>query len=248
MQKKTQITPGLPVDELAALAQQGNKDARDDLWQRVKAWAFAVALRYKGFVQDRGAWSVDDLKQCAALGVLEAVKTYQPQKGAFTSWCAYYVHRQCASMLGLVGQKYEDLPSLCSLDAPVPGVEDLTLLDTLEDPSAEHSFEAADNKACNEVLRQDLERSIAHLPGKEGYILHWHDLEGMPLADAGREIGQTEPQARQTRKNAIRHMRQDRTLRELYTPNYWRHKGLAAFKSSLTSIVEEEAIRHIERS
>ena len=62
----------------------------------------------------------------------------------------------------------------------------------------------------------------------------------------GAELGWEVPRVRQRRQTAMAHLRKDRVLRQLYQPNYWRHKGVAAFNSTFSSVVEDEAIRHLD--
>lgn len=235
------------IEELTLLAQKGDRGAQNDLWHNVKAWACSVSMAYLPYVRSGGGvWSVDDLEQCAGLGVLEAVKTYDADKGGFLGWCSFYIKRQCRSMLGLAGRIRKEHYNAARLDEPIPGAEDLTMLDCIEDEDSTAAMEAAEDRACNNVLRDDLLNAMDRLPDQSRHMIHRYDLDGLTLREAAREMGVGIERGRQCRVNGLRALRRDYHLRKWYSPNYYRRKGLAAFKTTFSSVVEDEAIQHLD--
>ena len=233
-------------EQLAAMAREGDKAAAEQLLRQVSGFASATALRYLPLASSCGM-GADDLCQCAALGVLEAIPGYRAEKGAFLTWCAFFIRRQCLSALGLTGRPRLEHYRRASLDAPLSPEEDsLTLLDCLPDAAAAASFDAVEERCWLETLHRDITEALDRLAGQEGYVIRRHDLEGAGYKAIGAELGLEVPRVQQRRKAGLAHLRKDRVLRRLYQPNYWRHKGVAAFNTTFSSVVEDEAIRHLD--
>ena len=229
------------------MAQGGDASAAEALWMQVQRFACMIALRYLPMARRNGGVSAEDLCQCAALGVLEAIRGYRAEKGAFLTWCAFFIRRQCRKALGLTGRPRLEHYHRTSLDAPLSPEEDsLTLLDCLPDAQAAEPFDAVKERCWRETLRRDITEALDRLAGQDGYIIRRHDLEGAGMSTIGAELGWEVPRVQQRRKTAMAHMRKNRVLRQLYQPNYWRHKGVAAFNSTFSSVVEDEAIRHLD--
>lgn len=229
------------------MAQGGDASAAEALWVQVQRFACMTALRYLPMAKGNGGVSAEDLRQCAALGVLEAIPGYRAEKGAFLTWCAFFIRRQCLSALGLTGRPRMEHYATTSLDAPLSPEEDsLTLLDCLPDAAAAEPFDAVEERCWRETLHRDITEALDRLARQEGYIIRRHDLEGAGMPAIGAELGWEVPRVQQRRKTAMAHLRKDRVLRQLYQPNYWRHKGVAAFNSTFSSVVEDEAIKHLD--
>lgn len=223
------------MDDLVTAARTGDADAQATLWAQVKRLAFRIANRYRNAAALRGGADADDLAQCAALGVLEALRSYDPEKGSFTTWLGFYVSNACRECLGM--HRHPEYCPTVSLDAPIGGdTEDLTLADTLPDESAAQAFEDAEHARDNELLRRDLEAALDRLPIPWQDAIRRHDLEGQPLR----------PDDVQPRRSGLQRLRRDYGL-TVYRPNYHRHKGLAAFRSTWSSVVEDEVIRKLDR-
>ena len=86
------------------MARTGDDLAASALWAQVQRFAYATAMRYRVIATHNGSVSVEDLCQCAALGVIEAIRGYQQEKGTFLTWCRFFIQRQCLSALGLTGR------------------------------------------------------------------------------------------------------------------------------------------------
>lgn len=228
------------------MARTGDDLAASTLWAQVQRFAYATAMRYRAIATHNGSVSMEDLCQCAALGVIEAIRGYQQEKGAFLTWCRFFIQRQCLSALGLTGRPRLEHYRKSSLDEPVPDTQDLTLMDCIEDEAAAAPFDAVEDRCCLEALRRDLQDALARLDGQDGYIIRRHDLDGAGYKAIGAELGFDAARVKQRRHTGMEHLRRDRQLQALYLPNYGRHKTLSAFKTTFSSVVEDEAIRHLD--
>lgn len=244
MQKETQTPPALTVDALAALA-QSDVAAKGALWEAVKRWAYTISARYRPLAEANGGVTLEDLNQCAALGVLEALRKYNTENGGFLTWCVYYIRKECRNVLGLRGRQRKEHYFAARLDEPIPGAEDLTLLDCIPDENAGAPFDVVEDRACNDVLRADLLAALDKLTDQQRHMIHRHDLDGLTLKAAAAEIGVGVERGRQCRVNGMHKLKQDHALRMMYRPTQWRPKGVKTFNSSFSSIVEDEAFWRI---
>ena len=224
------------MQDLVLAAQHGNQEAFEALWLKVKRLAAWISFKYASAAKVCSGVSREDLFQCAALGAVEAVHSYKPEKGPFEAWMGGYIRNACRACLGLRGRKREEHFATISLDAPVKGAEDLTVGDCIEDELSRAAFEDVETQIDLELLRRDLAAALSRLPPEMREPIQQHDLDGEPLR----------PDQVQPRQRGLRQLRRDRTLTP-YVPNYHRHKGLAAFRTTWSSIVEDEVIKKLDR-
>lgn len=224
------------MTDLIAAAQKGSPEALTALWGQTKRLAFYIADQYRTAAAACCGVDDEDLEQCAALGVLEALRSYESDKGAFTSWLGFYVRSACRECLGLKGRNRRKHYAAVSLDAPISNdTEDLAFGDTLPDEGATLAFEQAEHAHDNAILRRDLDAALDRLPPLWRDAIRQHDLKGQPL----------HPDEVQPRRNGLNRLRRDPKL-AAYRPNYYRHKGLAAFRVTWSSVVEDEVIRKLD--
>lgn len=224
----------MSVDILASAAQQGDGDACARLWAAVRRFGYHVAGRYKEAAAANGASDVEDLEQIAAMAMLCALRTWDPQGGAaFLGWYRYYVQRECRAALGLRGRLREEHYRRISISTPVGEEEDCTIEDTLADESIPPVTASIELTELQEAVRAAVDR----LPPAEAECVRLHDLQGAPLAAL--------PDGQQLHTRALYHLRKAPRLR-IYAPYYTRHKGVAAFNSSWTSEVEAAALDHLK--
>lgn len=225
------------MQELVHAARNGDPDALTALWTQVRRLALRIASQYHTAATACSGTDSEDVEQCAALGVLEALHSYDPEKGAFTTWLAYYVRNACRACLGLAGRNRQEHYAAISLDTPLASdADDLTIGDAIPDEAAAQAFEAAEHAHDNALLRRDLDAALDRLPALWREAIRKHDLEGQPLR----------PDEIQPRNSGLQRLRRDPKL-AAYRPNYHRHKGLAAFRVTWSSVVEDEVIRKLDR-
>lgn len=133
-------------EQLCSLAREGNKAAEEALIENVmpsiRITASNIQKRYSGILLE-----TDDLVQEALIGLLRAIKTYDPEtRSLFLTYVQTIAEnamldyvRKCASVIPASG-------SILSLDAPPPGFDseaNVTYADILPDDynkNPEHLF------------------------------------------------------------------------------------------------------------
>lgn len=227
------------MNDLVMKARDGDKEALLQLWQGYSRYAYKIAMRYQKAASLNGAVDVDDLKQCAFLGFYEAVQGFDPLQGEFSTMLSYGVRSACRRALGLVGRERTEHYVTTSLDAPITGMEDITLADTIPDPASADGFEQSE-------LQQDIDAALHRLPVSMENIIRLHDLEGLPLAAASAQQGYTLDSGRNLRRQGFYRLRRDRRIRDYDHAVRLKYKGFRAWNSDWMSVVEEEAFRRIE--
>ena len=147
-------------EQLAALLQDGSggEDELLCLWDQVRRFAAAQARRWGR----ASGIDIDDLMQEAFVALMDALGTWNRDTGMFLTWYTILLKGAFTEAVGLrtARQRNDPLRGAVSLDAPVghDEADPLTLLDVLEDPTAE--------RAMQDLLERDFaaERSrLLHL-------------------------------------------------------------------------------------
>lgn len=227
------------MNDLVMKARDGDKEALLQLWQGYSRYAYKIAMRYQKAAALNGAVDVEDLKQCAYLGFYEAVQGFDPLQGEFSTMLSYGVRSACRRALGLVGRERTEHYVTTSLDAPIPGAEDITLADTISDPTSADAFEQTE-------LRQDIKAALHRLPVHMRKIILLHDIEGLSLGQISQQHGYTIKTARNLRRQGFYKLRRDRRIRDYNHAVRLKYKGFRAWNNDWMSVVEEEAFRRIE--
>lgn len=203
---------------------------------------YICARRYMYFLQLRASVDIDDLMQEGRLAVMAAEKTFNPKKGAFSSWAWRYICKAMRRALGIstVDGKTHFRPDPASLDAPTSEDEEFTLLEQIADPDAwdggEMAVAADDRRAVREAIEQ--------LTGDQHTIATECLLCGRPLVKVAKELDITHMKARDAEYKAISNLRRilqpyavEKALDS--TTDFYRGKGAEAFQTSRSSAVED---------
>lgn len=123
-------------EELVMLIKQGDDGYIPQLWEQVRRLIVQRADRfYRAFENKKGV-ELDDLIQSGYFAVLNAVKYYKPENELlFTTYLGNTLKTAFAETMGirLAKTRNDVLMRAYSLDAPLPGTEDMTLLDSIRD-------------------------------------------------------------------------------------------------------------------
>lgn len=204
---------------------------------------YSIVNRYREFLLLHPAYDLDDLIQEGRLAVIEAGKTYAPEKGAFSTWAALYIKRAVNRALGIRWRQGKGAvlpPLLASLDAPVDDAGEMFLSDLIADPAACEGWEGM---AASQV-QQEVRTAVEHLPGELHTIAKRHILGREPLALVAADLGLDNNQAITRKEKALKALR--KALMPLYRAyvldmdtDWHRGKSAAAFQRTHSSVVED---------
>ena len=157
-------------EELAAMAQAGDREALLKLWTQVRRMVYQQAMRWAGV----GGTTLEDLEQAGFIAVLRAVDTYDPTKAKFSTYLFRRLRAELSAATGYSSKTswFDPLQSAVSLDAPLTDEEDATLADFIPDP-------AAAAEMGNAEVRIGVAAILAELPEDQQRAVrgkYWHDL------------------------------------------------------------------------
>lgn len=225
------------MDILIKQAQEGDKTALEALWKQTKKFAFTVARRFYTTTYA----DMDDLQQCAYLGVHTAAMHHTGRYDflALVRWCTL---RECQKLLDLYGSRRQLRAD--SLDIILPDGES-TPADLIEDESQPEIGAQIEE---SELVR-DVRAAVVELPEREQLIIRRHWLDGLTLADVGKEIRLSSERVRQLEARAFDRLRADPILQTYCprnAPSVYR-SGLSSFRNTRASSVERAAMHSIQR-
>jgi len=217
-------------EELAALIQAGEAWRMDALIEQNKGILYRIARQYVGIAERNRGADIDDLYQSAALGMIEAVAEWEPERGAFLTVAAFHMRRRVREALGIrtTKQHLENI-GLCSIDAPADEDGECPLVELLADPAALDPEEAA----CNSDMRRIVREAVAGLPADQRKAIEAAYFHDGRRSDAAAEKG-------------MRTLRRNPNLAQLwaeYESAPYLHMTYSGWKYTQTSSVEDAAMR-----
>ena len=226
-------------EELVREIQAGDETLYTVLWEQVERFVAQQANRTARTLTDRPAADYDDLYQSGYEAMRKAVESFEPARDkSFIGWFAFYLKRAFAE----AADYRKASPRTMSLDAPIQGTEDLTLADTIPDPT-DH-YEDAEQTIWQEQLRSELEQAMDTLPEVERETICRRFWQGETLKEISEREGVTATRIRQREWSALcklRHPRHRKRLEQFLGERvgYYRHVGLERFQTTGISAVEE---------
>lgn len=174
------------------------------------------------------ATDFDDLVQAGRIGVMRAMATYEPEKGAFSTWAVFHIRNELRQLLPRMRP--------LSLDAEV-GEDGVPLVDLLPAKG-----EGPDKRMERQAVRETVRERVALLPEEQRKAVTLHDLEGRSMEETAEACGKPRSLVVSLRLSAFSALRRDRIMKELVgldrRTNWHMHKGLQAWKSDWTSTTE----------
>lgn len=222
---------------LAQFIQQGGNDELIPiLWEKVRKLLYAMSDRFYRLNKDTcdssgvEAW---DIKQASYVAFLEAVKAYKPDSGnKFTAYIKYPFKNALRELLGIRTSKQEPLNNCGSLDKPIEQSDgdSCSLYEIIEDSASLDFTEKAERNCEAETVRAIVDTLSEPYRG----IIKAHFFEGMTLAAIGEKNGYSTSRTGQLYRKALRILRQDKQLRQIWTEQkqHYNWLQLARFQHS----------------
>lgn len=246
-------------EELTCCIQNGQDVYIPQLWGKVEGFIGMQAGKCLGNFPAHYRGLREDMVNEAYFYFLKAVETFDPGKGAFTTWLSWHVRRAFMSvLLGGTGrrQREDPLNAAVSLDAPLGDADGLTLSDTLIDDGAEAYFRRMEDEDFWLSVNELLGEAIGHIRDGKGRELVRHMFNnGSTIGAASKALYGDVPVPYEHYRKAIRQLRHYlnySTVRERMgasgLDDYIRGWGVRAWKKhGFTSSVEHMAVKRVER-
>lgn len=250
-------------EQLAGFIQQGgNDELLPILWDKVRHLIYKKCGKYWQFYSKEltlHGYSFDDFYQEGYNALLLAVKAFKSERGyRFTTYLNYSLKHVIRRLLSGSGDVL-NCAGTCSLEQPLgDGTDGESLLveEIVPDESAAAGFEEIERLEEYNALYQAVEQ----LPNVKREIIVERYFLNMTFGEIGKRHNFSAAYARQLHSDAIdllRYGKEGEPLRKIYyengealpkplkrvdKPRVIRHKGLAAFRRSGTSEIEDYVV------
>lgn len=179
-----------------------SKTAKAELWENNKGILYRLARSY---YRPTSPHTLEDLVQQGYFALLQAVKSYDKEKGyKFTSYLPFSF--QCA-IRGL------DMSTYISLDTPISEENENTLADTIPDNSALEELENALNLTAE---RQAIYNALERLEPLQRGIITSIYFHGETLTSISKRLSRSIEAIRQRHQRILKELSKDTDLMELY--------------------------------
>lgn len=181
----------------------------------------------------------EDLEQAGFIGLSDAAKTWDPARGAWSTWASFHIR---GAMIEALGLRRKQLKTV-SLDMPLSEDSDA---DTLAELVADDSIPPASEALELEAIEQAIHDAVAAIGSTAARrAIECVYLKGMNRREAAEEMQIPETSLGNLLRKGLRCMFLDKRLREAVLDEetlFHAYKGVAAFERDMTSVVEAAVI------
>jgi RNA polymerase sigma factor (sigma-70 family) len=203
-------------EELALKIQAGQSDLILELWNNVKKLINVIACKYLPSDFRTNCFEIDDLIQAGYIGMINAIKDYDPSKEfKFTTYLKYHVKNEIRSELGIKTTKRDALFYASSMDLPLRVNDDgseLTLADLIP---AEDKYEELCEQISTDQLVSIVLPELEKLNEFYQNILIKRYIENMSLSDIAKELNCSRQNVHLHEKMALKKLRDFKTIKEI---------------------------------
>ncbi len=233
--------------ELVRAIKAGDRALFGALCQRNAGLIAEAARRYRWALEADPAVDYEDLMEAGKAALMDAVSAWEPDRGAWSTVALWHIRRAMRDALGLQRADRRERAGTLSLDAPLSEDADGGSL-TLAEVTPDQAALAPEDEALSGDLIRIVRGEVDALPTDQRDVVRLVDLEGLSLLVAAERLGLSVAEVRALRGKARRALRYSRQLRALEdSTRFHQHKGVRAFNSDFTSVVEEAVIWREER-
>ena len=239
-------------EEIVARIQAGEHELMETLWNQVSGLVKWKANQVITALDGRCGVEFGDLYDSGYLATVDAVGTYNQERGAFHTWMMFYVKSAFAKATGFRTQraKKDPMQTAMSLSSPVGDDEDNgELIDLIPDPNSKRAMERVEEQIWNKQLHKVFEDVFSEISEEQGKVLRHRYYAGCSIVETGKELGLPVEDVRRLERTglqAMRHPRMAKKLRPFFDFDYFYGTSLGAFKITGTS-VQERYLIHMER-
>jgi RNA polymerase sigma factor (sigma-70 family) len=236
-------------ESIVELIQAGNSEAVGILWTANMGLVAHIAKKYTVVLERSNDCDFDDLMQAGFIGMHRAAGEYSPDKGAkFSTYVIFHLKREMRRALGILNRKRDPSLEALSLDTPLYDDErdENTLRDTLTAP------ESDDDPIERDELKNAVRAAVGRIKNDTARrTIEAYHFEGINEAQQAETEGVSKARIGQRLFTGYRELYNDL---ELYRwavdydyADFYRHKGITAFNSSFSSVVEDIVLQAEEQ-
>lgn len=225
-------------EELCERIRAGETDLLAQLIEQNHGIICQTAYRYLLSVKRQGGADLEDLVQTAAMGMIIAVSKWDSARGSFLTLAMFHMRRELCALVGIrtSRRRIENNRIILPLDVSINPDEEngMTFSEMIADENALDPLAACVNSDIHERIRKAVN---ALPPTIRNSIVraYYYGAEWTKDKDERSRV-----------INGIDQLKRNKDLKRLRRElcfSCYRHKGLAAFNTSWSSVVEDEVIR-----
>ncbi len=239
------------LDDISILAMQAKKDRNviSQLWSKVYRLVVGTCNNFwKVNTEAKRRCELDDLIQESYLFFEEAIEKYEPDRGMkFSSYLMFYIKKACRSAIRCLTQKQQNDPIFqCeSLDAPIQKGEDITIGEMVSDENSEKCYDDIDSSDAVILILEQVKKING---GMNKYCFLEYAYYNRPVSDIARSAHISQTAIIHHIHNAADQLRNNPIIKATYPERYersryfiseYQHKGLGAFLTTGSSVVED---------
>lgn len=237
-------------EELAMAIQAGEEHLTETLWMQVERLVAWKASRVIRALNGLGGVEFGDLYNSCYPALIDAVKTYNPDNGAFTTWFMFYIQTAFAVITGnrTVRTRNDPIRNFVSLSTPIGDDDaDGTLSDVTPDPHGDDPLITAEARIMYNQIQLELAQALSMIPPEQSHILQQHYLEEKTIETISQEMGIAASDVQNMEQKAIRAIRKpkiSKRLQSLYEDfDFYGCSGMSSFRRSGMSVQERYVIQ-----
>lgn len=238
-------------NEVSKMAIQAKSDRTviTDLWMSVERMVKKVCNRYyiPEYVASRCEF--DDLVQESYIQFERAIRTYDYERGCqFLSYLVLYLPAGISRAIGYgAKRRYIGESQTISIHEPINDSDDITLEDEIKDDKAEAPFRSIEDDTAVEFILEQVDKIRNDM---QKYCFREYAYKQRSMSNIAEELKISRSRVEQYVYDAACSLRRNPFIKAAYPEHYRRieidpytHKGLSAFKSSFSSVVEDLAMQ-----
>lgn len=161
-------------EELAVEIQQGKTEKLPELWAGVEGLVRWKAGKLCAILGDNTRIEFDELYDACYIALIKAVRTYNPEKAAFSTHFMFFIRGAFAEVTGYKSSKQRNDPlrNAMSLNMPLQDDSDRTLEETI--PADVDVEKETTTKVWKQELHKELEAILSGLEGNQAEVIRKH--------------------------------------------------------------------------
>ena len=195
---------------------------------------------------NRADFDSDDLINSGYLAMVYAIKTYHPEKGAFSGWMIFYLKREIKKVTGI---KHSDTVRTdaiyysTSLDEPIGSNKEGDVVTLSEFLSSDEDIERdITERAANEDLKSALQSALTVLAPDELCVIKHKYYARHTISQTAKYMRISPEKVKSLHAQAINKLRKPKTLRTL--SRFVEKKSIQSYNTSNIDISDFSSIRN----
>ena len=236
-------------EELIEKIRAGDNSLTLQLFNQNRGFIYQKARKWAALVESRPDCEMDDLMQSAFFAVLDVVKEYDKEKGAFLTLLDWKLRKAFSDACSAytAAQRQDPINSSLRFEKPISDDDSAEFGDTV--PDQRNGIEEAEEAMYNEYVMEAVHKAVDSLDNEwQRFCIDMRYFQGKTqkeISELWNVSGQYVSQVERLGLRRIREGEHIQELSEIYygSRDYFRGTGITAYRQTGTSSPERELLR-----